>query len=112
MTACLHPSAAFTIAMDSFIEYEDSQIGINWNTWRVSETGNFTFADALMMMFFDIWIFALLTWYFERCFPNEFGLRLPWYFPFTLSYWQTSFPAFFEDTSTKNENAALAELTK
>jgi len=107
LLVCLHPSAAFTVTMESFIEYEDSQIGINWNTWQTSETGNFTFADGLIMMFLDIWIYAFLTWYFERCFPNEFGLQLPWYFPITPSYWKKSFPNLFT-----NEDDVLNEFTK
>ncbi|TPX33176.1 hypothetical protein SmJEL517_g03814 [Synchytrium microbalum] len=35
----------------------------------------------------NIAFYALLTWYFDTIIPNEFGMSLPWHFPFLASYW-------------------------
>lgn len=66
LLASLHPSAAFTLAMQAFTEYEDAGIGLTKNTARASATSNFAFADALGMMAFDILLYAVLFWYFDK----------------------------------------------
>ena len=66
LLASLHPSAAFTLAMQAFTEYEDAGIGITRESAAVSATSNFAFADALGMMAFDILLYAALFWYFDK----------------------------------------------
>jgi ABC-type multidrug transport system fused ATPase/permease subunit len=36
---------------------------------------------------FDALFWGILSWYLNRVAKAEFGRPLPWYFPFTLSYW-------------------------
>jgi len=75
--ACLHPSAAFTIAIEALTAFEDAGLGITKFTWNDSTSGNFPFSTAIGMMFFDIFFYAVLTWYFDKVWPSEFGTRLP-----------------------------------
>ena len=89
LLACLHPSAAFTLGMTAFTEYEDAMQGVTRFTWNTSAVGNFAFSDALGMMFVDIFVYAFLFWYFDKVWPNEFGTRLPPYFLFLPSYWKS-----------------------
>ena len=71
----------------AFSEYETGNIGINVNTWNVSNSYPLTFQESLGMMLLDtIWI-ALLSWYLSNVWPSEFGTHLPWYFVFDPRYW-------------------------
>jgi hypothetical protein len=36
---------------------------------------------------FDALFWGILSWYMNRVARAEYGRPLPWYFPFTLSYW-------------------------
>lgn len=75
--AALHPSAAFTLAMTSFTDYEDAGVGVTMFTWTTSASTNFAFSDALLMMFIDIFVYSVLYWYNDKVWPSEFGTRLP-----------------------------------
>lgn len=77
MLAALHPSCAFTLGMSAFTEYEDAGIGVTQYTWTTSASSNFSFADCLLMLFIDIFIYGFLYWYTDKVWPSEFGTRLP-----------------------------------
>jgi ABC-type multidrug transport system ATPase subunit len=116
LLACLHPSAAFTLAMSAFTEYEDAGQGITRLTAATSATGNFAFADAVGMMLFDVLLYSALFWYFDKVWPSEFGTRLPPYFFLTPSYWRSILPRVGPGgpvrTAVVDVEAALAqELT-
>lgn len=38
-------------------------------------------------MYFDAFLYGIMTWYIEAVFPGQYGIPRPWYFPFTKSYW-------------------------
>lgn len=86
--ASIHPAAAFCFAALSFQNYEDANIGITFNTWtKQGDTVPVSFQDTLNMLFVDIFIYAVLAWYFSNTFPSEYGTQKPWYFPLMPSYW-------------------------
>lgn len=86
--ASIHPAAAFCFAALSFQNYEDSNIGITSYTWnKQGDTVPVSFQDTLNMLFIDIFIYAVLAWYFSNTFPSEYGTHKPWYFPLLPSYW-------------------------
>lgn len=29
-------------------------------------------------------VYLVLSWYIERIFPGEYGVKMPWYFPFMV----------------------------
>jgi ABC-type Na+ transport system ATPase subunit NatA len=84
----LHPVAAFTVGLEGFVEYEDSQIGVTFFTWdSTSAVHGFTFKDSCTMLGFDIFFWAFMTWYCEKVFPSEWGTHEPVYFIFNPYYW-------------------------
>ena len=55
--------------------------------------------------------FTVLGWYFDRVLPKEFGVRLPFAFPFHRSYWHSYWhsnsAAGNRDVAASAEEAAL-----
>lgn len=41
----------------------------------------------MIMLIVDAIIYLLVTLYVEAVFPGEYGVPMPWYFPFTAAYW-------------------------
>lgn len=39
------------------------------------------------LLFLDLFIYAILAWYFAQVWPSKVGVRKPFYFPLTVSYW-------------------------
>lgn len=54
-------------------------------TQGASVDDNFSLAYIMMMMVVDTVLYGIITWYIEAVFPGEYGVPLPWYFPFTVS---------------------------
>ena len=46
--------------------------------------------ESIYWFLMNMAFYAILTWYFDNVVPNEFGSRLPLYFPFTKAYWNIS----------------------
>ena len=42
---------------------------------------------CLLMLAVDTVVYAALAWYFSIVLPGEYGTSLPFYFPFTYSFW-------------------------
>ena len=75
-------------------QYEDANIGVNRNTWNVSQTYPVTFQDCINMMFIDtIWMGAL-SWYVASIWPSEFGTHKPFYFLCLPSFWMPYFGCY------------------
>lgn len=47
----------------------------------------FSTGNICGMMIVDAIIYSILAWYFSQVWPSEIGVRKPFYFPFTKSYW-------------------------
>jgi ATP-binding cassette subfamily A (ABC1) protein 3 len=61
--ASLHPVAAFTIGLNGFVEYEDTQVGVTFFTWDATSSAHaFTFKDCVTMLGFDIFFWGFMTW--------------------------------------------------
>lgn len=58
-----------------------------YNLW---DTGNsrddMTPALILIMLTVDILIYFLITWYFDKVLPGNYGVPQPWLFPFKVRY--------------------------
>ncbi|CAL8463070.1 g2604 [Coccomyxa elongata] len=81
----LSPSA-FTFAADLIGEYEGSGEGLQWsNLW----SDPFPMGAIFIMLAADAKLYSLLAWYLEKVLPSPYGARLPWWFPFSRSYWAT-----------------------
>ena len=44
-----------------------------------------TFLYLLMVLVLDCVICIVIVWYVDASKPGDFGVALPWYFPFTVS---------------------------
>ena len=90
--AKLGTSSFFNVAMAYGAQlignFEGQGVGVQWHNLNVgtSVDDTFTFGSVLGMLVFDGFIYALLAWYIEGVYPGKFGLPLPPYFPFLVSF--------------------------
>ncbi|VEL10301.1 unnamed protein product [Protopolystoma xenopodis] len=63
--------------------------GATWSDLRSNELLEdiFPLGSCLLLIWIDILIYSLLTWYIEAVFPGKYGIAQPFYFPFRKSYW-------------------------
>uniref|UniRef100_A0A668AGT6 P-type phospholipid transporter n=1 Tax=Myripristis murdjan TaxID=586833 RepID=A0A668AGT6_9TELE len=87
--ASLLSPVAFGFGCEYFALFEEQGVGIQWKNLVSSplEEDDFSLTTALIMMYFDSFLYGVLTWYIEAVFPGQYGIPRPWYFPFTKSYW-------------------------
>ncbi|XP_045142225.1 ATP-binding cassette sub-family A member 13 [Echinops telfairi] len=89
----LHNQLSFVIQTFLRMLCSDSDLsfllGIQWdNMYQSLEQESMTFGWICWMILFDSSLYFLCGWYFSNLIPGTFGLRKPWYFPFTASYWK------------------------
>ena len=80
-----------TVAMaEGFIEmmsFEGSQIGITFSNIMDSYY-NYSVGKSLIFLTIDTCLYWILALYLDKVIKTETGVSLPWYFPFTISYWK------------------------
>ncbi|XP_068181973.1 phospholipid-transporting ATPase ABCA1b [Antennarius striatus] len=87
--ASLLSPVAFGFGCEYFALFEEQGVGIQWKNLVASplEEDDFSLRSAIALMYFDSFLYGVLTWYIEAVFPGQYGIPRPWYFPFTKSYW-------------------------
>jgi len=67
--------------------FEGTAAGVQWSTLAsgASPDDNLTMLDIIIMLIFDGVLYFMLAIYIEGVWPGEYGVPLPWYFPFTVS---------------------------
>uniref|UniRef100_A0AAX7SCW7 ABC transporter domain-containing protein n=1 Tax=Astatotilapia calliptera TaxID=8154 RepID=A0AAX7SCW7_ASTCA len=87
--ASLLSPVAFGFGCEYFALFEEQGVGIQWKNLVSSplEEDDFSLRTAIIIMYFDSFLYGVLTWYLEAVFPGQYGIPRPWYFPFTKSYW-------------------------
>jgi len=123
-TASLGSPVAFGLALDIIATLESNDSGLTWDNIGVMYN-NYSFANALMMLFIDFILYSVLGWYSSNVFPQDFGVPLPWYFFTMVSYWEeTTIGQFFiwlyslinpnardsDDEDNESEEQLLASL--
>ncbi|XP_059372109.1 phospholipid-transporting ATPase ABCA1b [Carassius carassius] len=95
--ASLLSPVAFGFGCEYFALFEEQGVGIQWNNLFSSpmEEDNYNLTTCLILMYFDAFLYGVMTWYIETVFPGQYGIPRPWYFPFSKSYW-------FGESNTKN----------
>ncbi|KAK2890893.1 hypothetical protein Q8A67_013536 [Cirrhinus molitorella] len=95
--ASLLSPVAFGFGCEYFALFEEQGVGIQWNNLFTSpmEEDNYNLTTCLILMYFDAFLYGVMTWYIEAVFPGQYGIPRPWYFPFTKSYW-------FGESNTNN----------
>uniref|UniRef100_W5N0J6 P-type phospholipid transporter n=1 Tax=Lepisosteus oculatus TaxID=7918 RepID=W5N0J6_LEPOC len=87
--ASLLSPVAFGFGCEYFALFEEQGVGIQWNNLVSSplEEDNYNLTTSIIIMYFDAFLYGMMTWYIETVFPGQYGIPRPWYFPFTKSYW-------------------------
>ncbi|KAI2657064.1 Phospholipid-transporting ATPase ABCA1 [Labeo rohita] len=95
--ASLLSPVAFGFGCEYFALFEEQGVGLQWNNLFSSpmEEDNYNLTTCLILMYFDAFMYGVMTWYIEAVFPGQYGIPRPWYFPFTKSYW-------FGESNTNN----------
>lgn len=84
----LHPVGAFAFGLQEIGRLEDSGVGLSRSSIGVTDSpSGYNFAATMRNLIFDVIFWAIASWYSNRVARGEYGRALPWYFPFTLSYW-------------------------
>nr|XP_020755556.1 LOW QUALITY PROTEIN: ATP-binding cassette sub-family A member 13 [Odocoileus virginianus texanus] len=86
---CLLSTTAFGQGVFFITFLEGQEAGIQWdNMYQSPELAGMTFGWVCWMILFDSGLYFVCGWYLNNLIPGTFGLRKPWYFPFTASYWK------------------------
>ncbi|XP_036407591.1 phospholipid-transporting ATPase ABCA1-like [Megalops cyprinoides] len=87
--ASLLSPVAFGFGCEYFALFEEQGVGIQWSNLLSSplEEDSFSLTTTLILMYFDAFLYGVMTWYIEAVFPGQYGIPRPWYFPVTKSYW-------------------------
>jgi ATP-binding cassette subfamily A (ABC1) protein 3 len=89
-----------------FASLEAVEQGVNFeNSDQVYQ--EYTYETGLFMLIFDAILYTFVGVYLERVLPKEFGVRLPWYYPVSPSFW---FPAYFGAAVAEQESNLEASL--
>lgn len=86
----LHCAIAAQIGVAYMTEWEKNEIGALWSNIGDSPMASDQYGgvlEALLTMVGQIFVYFLLSWYFDYTAPSKYGIKLPWYFPFTKSFW-------------------------
>lgn len=67
--------------------FEGNGDGLQWHTvWKPATLDDdLAVIHIMAMLVFDGVLYFVIAIYVEAVFPGEFGIPLPWYFPFTVS---------------------------
>uniref|UniRef100_A0A7M4FCZ6 ATP binding cassette subfamily A member 13 n=1 Tax=Crocodylus porosus TaxID=8502 RepID=A0A7M4FCZ6_CROPO len=105
--ACLLSTTAFGQGVFFITFFEGQEIGIQWSNMyqTLPQGGSITFGWACWMIFFDSIMCFIAGWYFSNTIPGRFGLREPWYFPLSVSYWKN-----FCSTDRRNKPLTYGKL--
>ncbi|CAD7687011.1 unnamed protein product [Nyctereutes procyonoides] len=90
MFLCLLSTTAFGQGVFFVTFLEGQEAGVQWdNLSQPPEQTGMTFGWVCWMILFDSGLYFVCGWYLNNLVPGAFGLRKPWYFPFTASYWKS-----------------------
>jgi len=82
----LIPSTMFYKGVYDMATYAISGHGLTWSE-RSSYTKTFPLTTCWVWMIWTSIVVMALAVYFDNVLPNEFGSRLPWYYPLSKYYW-------------------------
>jgi ATP-binding cassette subfamily A (ABC1) protein 3 len=85
--ASLLSPVAFGLAIDILSTLESNGVGLHWSNVYTNINGDYSFGTALTFMFFDFFLYTALGIYLGNVLPQDFGVPMPFYYPFTRKYW-------------------------
>jgi len=110
LAVCLLPGSSINQWGDILARLELAKAGITFASAgeNVNRDGTFTAWAVIGMTFLDCVLYAFATWYLDKTWPKEYGVRLPPWFLFTKKYWFPS-AAEFTDVSAAGEAPDVEE---
>ena len=96
-----------------FANYESINVGIQWSNIGspVNADSSFTMLHVYIIFILDSIIYGVLAWYLDLVLPGDYGIPLPWYFPFTVSI-QEMLQQLVRTCHTRNLTGAERMWTK
>ena len=83
----LLPPCAFALGAEHLTSTEAAGMGVGWGS--ASDPDNpYPVSTAMLMLLLDVFLYAALFAYLDQCWPSEFGIQKPWYFPCLPSTWR------------------------
>jgi ATP-binding cassette subfamily A (ABC1) protein 3 len=102
----LFNTAAMAQGFNTLLTFEGAEISIKFS--NLDETyEHYSVQDSIIFMSIDAVLYILLALYFDKVIPSEYGVSLPWYFPFTKSFWRGH--KAHDNALADNERALLNE---
>ncbi|CAK1547173.1 unnamed protein product [Leptosia nina] len=82
-------NAAMGFVLQMLIVCEGTSQGLQWSEifTPVSYHDDFQPGHVVLMLIVDTIIYMTIALYVEKIRPGNYGVPLPWYFPFTKSFW-------------------------
>ncbi|KAF4521857.1 hypothetical protein B566_EDAN003731 [Ephemera danica] len=89
LAACLASNTAMAFGCQIIVQFEGTGEGQQWyNLFTpASLNDNLTLGSIMIMFVVDACLYMTVALYVEAVFPGEYGVPLPFYFPFQKSYW-------------------------
>ncbi|CAG7823081.1 unnamed protein product [Allacma fusca] len=87
LSGCLISNIAFGFGCNYFARLEEDGVGAQWSriSLQTLPDDDFNLSYCILMLWFDSFLYILLTLYMEAIVPSASGIPKPWYFPFQLS---------------------------
>ncbi|CAH0723432.1 unnamed protein product, partial [Brenthis ino] len=89
LSLSLISNAAVGYALQMLIICEGTSRGLQWDEFftPISYHDQFQPGHVALMLILDSILYMLVAMYVEKIRPGLYGVPLPWYFPFTKSFW-------------------------
>jgi hypothetical protein len=101
----LHPAAAFSYGLAEIGRLEDNGVGLQFTTIGSTDSASgYTYMTAIYSLIFDSVLWGIVTFYLNRVIVPDYGQALPWYFPFSPSYWCPGTARIPQEEETKEVN--------
>ncbi|CAG0915033.1 unnamed protein product [Notodromas monacha] len=87
-------NVAFGFGCDVLAEWEELGVGAHWhNLFQSPDPFNteLSLGSQILALWVDAMLYFLAAVYIEGVFPGRYGVPLPWWYPFSLSYWSGDF---------------------
>lgn len=106
MLLCLLSNTGMAFGFQIIIRLEGTTEGLQWyNFWRpVTVDDNISVGLIMVMLLVCTILYLLIALYFEKILPGKYGVPLPFYFPFTKSFWCGHSKTSYMDECHSNEN--------
>ncbi|CAG9334839.1 unnamed protein product [Blepharisma stoltei] len=97
----LLPNIAMTLGCDVLMQMENGQVGVQSDNID-EEVYHYSFGTCIYFLIIDSGIFVILAVYLDQVWPTEWGVKRPWYFLFTKSFWIKSKKSALENLFTQD----------